>query len=403
MLSSKKILLGITGSIAAYKSVYLIRLLIKHGAEVKVILTPDAESFVTPLTLGTLSKNEVLTGYVQNERSGTWTNHVELGMWADHFIIAPTTANTIAKMAYGISDNLLLGTYLSARCPVTIAPAMDLDMYLHASTQKNMVALDAYGVTIVPVGSGELASGLEGKGRMAEPEEIINYLLEDLKEEGTSSFKGKKVLVTAGPTYEPIDPVRFIGNRSSGKMGVAIANQFAKYGADVILVHGPISESIAINPKIEKVAVATAQEMFAACIDKFAKIDITVMAAAVADYTIANPADSKIKKKELPLQLELQSTTDILAALGKQKKEGQILCGFALETDNELKNAQDKLTRKNLDLIILNSLKDKGAGFQYDTNKITLVDSDNKITDFELKTKTEAAKDILKYIAAKLS
>lgn len=394
MLQGKKILLGVTGSIAAYKSAILTRLLIKAGAEVKIILTPSAKDFITPLTLSTLSKNPVHTEFF-HPTDGVWYNHVELGCWADLFVIAPASANTIAKMANGICDNLLLATYLSARCPVYFAPAMDLDMLKHDSTLKNMKALQSFNNTIIAPNTGELASGLFGEGRMAEPEEIVAFLSAALKKKAPLS--GKTALVTAGPTYEAIDPVRFIGNHSSGKMGFAIAEELAKQGAQVLLIAGPTTLSTSAE-SIKRINVTSAAEMANACFENFSSCDITVMSAAVADYAPIDVKNQKIKKKTDLLEIALKPTTDIVAELGRQKKKKQILVGFALETSDELKHAKDKLKRKNLDFIVLNSLRDVGAGFKGDTNKITIVDKNNKTTKFELKEKSKVAEDIVEKI-----
>lgn len=390
MLSGKKILLGITGSIAAYKSVYLVRQLVKEGADVKVILTPAAKDFVSTLTLSTLSKNPVLVDLFDEQ---SWSNHVMLGRWADVIVIAPLSCNTLAKMANGQCDNLLLATYLSATCPVVVAPAMDEDMWHHPSTKHNINRLTEYGNHVIPVEKGDLASGLNGDGRMAEPETIVEFLR-------TRFFlperlAGKKALVTAGPTYEPIDPVRFIGNHSSGKMGLAIARELATRGADVSLVMGPTQLPLNVERGITIKRVTTAQQMFDACVEEYADTDITVMAAAVADYTPETVASQKIKKKDDKLSLSLRKTNDILKHLGEQKKKGQVLAGFALETTNERQHALEKLQKKNADLIILNSLNDAGAGFGHDTNKITIFDKSGKEFSFDNKSKTAAAKDIV--------
>jgi phosphopantothenoylcysteine decarboxylase / phosphopantothenate---cysteine ligase len=398
MLTSKKIIVGVSGSIAAYKSAVLVRLLVKAGAEVKVIMTRSAHDFITPLTLSTLSKNPVLTDFVKDE-SGQWNNHVDLGLWADCMVIAPASANTIAKMANGLCDNLLSAVYLSARCPVFFAPAMDLDMLQHPSTKENISKLHSYGNRIIDPGFGELASGLIGSGRMSEPEEILNTLEKFF---ATSAvLKGKKVLVTAGPTHEAIDPVRFIGNHSSGKMGFAIAEALADHGADVNLVTGPTQQHTK-HPRIIVKAVTSAEEMFEACNSLFPTSDITVLSAAVADYRPLVVADQKIKKKEEALNLTLTKTRDIAASLGKLKHNGQIIVGFALETEEEQINALKKLEAKNFDLIVLNSLNDKGAGFGHDTNKITLIDRQQKVMTFDLKSKKEVASDIVDAIIAKV-
>jgi phosphopantothenoylcysteine decarboxylase/phosphopantothenate--cysteine ligase len=393
-LKGKKILLGICGSIAAYKAAFLTRLLTKAGAEVQVLMTPAATGFITPLTLSTLSNRTVLTD-ISSEK--TWNNHVELGLWADAMLIAPVTATTLAKMAHGICDNIIVATYLSARCSVFFAPAMDLDMWKHPATQENVNLLNNFGNHLIPVEHGELASGLVGDGRMAEPEHILKYLEDFFLKKKTLS--GKKALVTAGPTYETIDPVRFIGNRSTGKMGLAIAENLAKKGASVNLILGP-SNLQSFHPNIEVFRVQTANEMFQAAEKLFTKSDITILSAAVADYRPVKTETSKIKKKDQNLNLELERTIDIAASLGKLKRKNQLIVGFALETDNELENAKGKLERKNFDFIVLNSLRDKGAGFAHDTNKITIVGKDNKIQHFELKSKKEVAEDIVNKISS---
>ncbi|MBA4852206.1 bifunctional phosphopantothenoylcysteine decarboxylase/phosphopantothenate--cysteine ligase CoaBC [Emticicia sp. BO119] len=396
-LKDKKILLGVSGSIAAYKAALLVRLLVKEEAQVKVILTDSAKEFITPLTLATLSKNPVLSSFTKNE-IGQWNNHVELGLWADAMIIAPASAHTIAKCANGITDNLLVATYLSAKCPVFFAPAMDLDMYKHPSTLNNLDKLVSYGNHIIEAGYGELASGLVGEGRLAEPEHIIHELQRNFLK--NPALHGKKVLVTAGPTQEPIDPVRFISNHSSGKMGFAIAEAFNMAGAEVIIVSGPVSIQAPIGIKVEK--VFSAQQMYEVVEKQFAGSDIVILAAAVADYTPSHVANKKIKKKEEVFNIELTKTVDIAATLGKHKKANQLIVGFALETDNELDNAKGKLERKNFDLIVLNSLQDKGAGFRYDTNKIKILDRDGNIYDFDLKSKQEVAGDILNMVVSKI-
>ncbi|MFK8302054.1 bifunctional phosphopantothenoylcysteine decarboxylase/phosphopantothenate--cysteine ligase CoaBC [Capnocytophaga stomatis] len=385
------IILGITGGIAAYKTPYLVRLLTKKGHDVKVILTESAEEFVTPLTLATLSKNKVISSFKTTDNQ--WNNHVELALWADVILIAPATANTLAKMANGLCDNLLLATYFSAKAPVFVAPAMDLDMYAHPTVNENLNKLKSFGNQIIPVVYGELASGLVGQGRMAEPEDIVNFIEINLSE--NLPLKGKKVLITAGPTYEAIDPVRFIGNFSTGKMGIAIANEAVKQGAEVHLVLGPSAETN-IDKTIHLHRVVSASDMCKATVNQFETSDIAILSAAVADYTPKTKVPEKIKKKEASLTLELISTTDILATLGKQKKQ-QLLIGFALETENESENAKIKLNKKNLDGIVLNSLKDKGAGFGTDTNKITFITQNSEVS-FPLKSKTEVAKDILNEI-----
>ncbi len=391
MLRGKKILLGISGSIAAYKAAMLTRLFVKQEAEVKVIMTDTAKSFITPLTLSTLSKNPVYSTFEKDD-TGIWNNHVELGLWADVLIIAPASANTIAKMAHGICDNLLLATYLSAKCPVFVAPAMDLDMYVHPSNRSNLEQLTSYGNKLIDAGHGELASGLMGQGRLAEPEEIIEKI--DTYFSSQEGLQGKQVMITAGPTYEAIDPVRFIGNHSSGKMGYALAEAAAMQGATVILVSGPTSMKIK-HPNVIIKPVTTAQEMYDACKDTFPNSDISIMAAAVADYSPEHVHQQKIKKKGDTYQIAMVKTKDIAAELGKIKKEGQITVGFALETENELQNANKKLLSKNFDMIVLNSLNDNGAGFGHDTNKITLIDKDNNTAVFELKDKVQVAKDII--------
>ncbi|KEQ31591.1 phosphopantothenoylcysteine decarboxylase [Pedobacter antarcticus 4BY] len=393
MLNNKNIILGVCGSIAAYKAATLVRLLVKSGANVKVILTADAANFITPLTLATLSKNPVYTKYFEEE-TGVWSNHVELGLWADYMIIAPASANTLAKMAGGLCDNLLTAVYLSAKCPVYFAPAMDLDMWKHESTATNISKLQSFGNVLISPNSGELASGLFGAGRMAEPEEIISFLQERIL--SSLPLAGVKVMVTAGPTYEPIDPVRFIGNHSSGKMGFAIADEFAGLGAEVTLISGP--SAMQSVQRVNRIDVTTAAEMLEACQANFEVSKITVMSAAVADYTPAQVATQKIKKSDDDLKIELKKTIDILATLGKRKQEGQILVGFALETQNEEEHAKGKLVKKNLDLIVLNSLNDPGAGFQKDTNKISIFNRDFEKQVFNTKSKTEVAKDICKAI-----
>lgn len=391
MLSGKKILLGITGSIAAYKAAMLVRLLVKAGAEVKVVMTPAASGFITPLTLSTLSKNEVLSELSHNS---SWANHVMLGRWADVMLIAPLSCNTLGKMAHGICDNLLLAVYLSATCPVVAAPAMDEDMWLHPSTKENISKISSYGNHLVPVEHGELASGLTGPGRMAEPEQILEWLEDFFLT--SRQLTGKKVLVTAGPTYEAIDPVRFIGNHSSGKMGIALADEFHRRGAAVTLVTGPVSQPLTGNYNIEK--VVSAAEMYDACMRIFPQSDITVMSAAVADYTVAEPAVEKIKKDSGTLNIVLQKTTDILKSLGAKKKPGQFLAGFALETNDEKANALKKLHAKNADMIVLNSLNDAGAGFGHNTNKISIFDTAGNEYHFDTKPKQAIAADIVNTI-----
>lgn len=394
MLKGKKVVVAVTGSIAAYKSALIVRLLIKSGAEVKVVMTNSSHDFITPLTLSTLSKNPVYSEFTSSKEAGTWNNHVELGLWADIMLVAPATANSLSKMASGESDNFLMAVYLSAKCPVYIAPAMDLDMYKHPSTKENIEKLVSYGNMIIYPGSGELASGLEGEGRLAEPEEIIDFIHNDLR--AKQPLFGKRMMVTAGPTHEALDPVRYLGNRSTGKMGFALAKKASELGATVTLIAGPVSLSTP-NPSITRIDVVSASEMFEAVKAEFNNQDIVVMAAAIADYTPLVFSQKKMKKKEGELNIELKRTKDILAYLG-QNKQKQILVGFALETNNEKENAQGKLERKNLDFIVLNSLNDKGAGFAGDTNKVSILDRHNKTTDFELKSKEDVSGDILNYL-----
>ena len=399
VLSGKKILLGITAGIAAYKSANLVRLFIKLGAEVKVMMTPASKDFISPLTLSTLSKNPVHSSFYDQENDNElWNNHVELGLWADYLLIAPATANTLSKMANGTCDNLVLATYLSAKCPVYFAPAMDLDMYKHSSTKENLQKLESFGNRMIPATSGELASGLVGEGRMAEPEDIVTFIENDILSK--LPLRGKKVLITAGPTYEAIDPVRFIGNHSSGKMGFEIAKQAANLGAEVFLITGPTNEEVK-HSFIKRIDVISAEEMFKASHEYFNEVDIAILSAAVADYKPKNVATQKIKKKDATLSIELAPTKDILASLGKIKKQ-QFLVGFALETENEIENATSKLVRKNLDMIVLNSLQDKGAGFATNTNKITIIDKNLNTTVFDLKSKSAVAKDIISIIIQKL-
>ena len=395
MLQDKNIVLGICGSIAAYKSALLVRLLVKAGANVQVVMTPDATNFITPLTLSTLSKKPVLVDYFTPE-NGEWNNHVELGLWADFMIIAPASANTLAKMASGLCDNLLMAVYLSAKCEVYFAPAMDLDMWKHAATQSNISQLQSFGNILIPPGNGELASGLHGEGRMAEPEEIIAFISQNIKKK--LPLADQKVLVTAGPTYEAIDPVRFIGNHSSGKMGFAIADELARLGADVTLVSGP-SAQVSKQSSVKRTDVTSAAEMLDACVLHFKNSKACIMSAAVADYTPTTVAQQKIKKNDNNLNIEIKRTVDILSLLGSQKKNGQILVGFALETNDEEKNAIEKLKKKNLDFIVLNSLNDEGAGFKKDTNKITIIDGNLQKTTYGLKSKDEVAQDICYKIA----
>ena len=397
VLNGKKILLGISGGIAAYKTATLVRLFIKAGAHVQVIMTPASKDFITPLTLSTLSKNSVYSSfYNKDDENEKWNNHVELGLWADLMVIAPATANTLSKMANGICDNLLLAAYLSAKCPVYFAPAMDLDMYIHPSTIASFKKLEQYGNTIIPAESGELASGLSGEGRMAEPENIISFLEADL--ESKLPLKGKKILITAGPTYEAIDPVRFIGNHSSGKMGYDIAQCAANLGASVILVSGTTHCTID-NNLVKIIKVVSAQEMFDACHLYFDDVDVVIAAAAVADYKPKNVASQKIKKEAIYFTIELEKTKDILYSLGQLKKK-QFLIGFALETENEIENAKLKIQKKNLDLIILNSLRDEGAGFGKSTNKITFINNKFEVEPMELKSKEAVAVDILNKVIA---
>lgn len=399
VLNGKNILLGVTGGIAAYKAAFLVRLLVKKGANVKVVMTHSAKEFVTPLTLSTLSKNEVFSSFTDEKENDSfkepkWNNHVELALWADLFLIAPATANTLSKMSNGTCDNLLLACYLSAKCPVYYAPAMDLDMYKHPSTAQTFEKLESFGNIQIPAVFGELASGLVGQGRMAEPEDIVSFLENDILKK--LPLRGKKFLITAGPTYEAIDPVRFIGNHSSGKMGFAIAETAAELGAEVVLISGPTALKLE-NDFIKIIRVSSAEEMYNRAHEYFDKSDVAILSAAVADYRPLEIASEKIKKKEQEFILQLTKTKDILASLGEIKKN-QFLVGFALETENEEENAKLKLKKKNLDLIVLNSLRDKGAGFQTDTNKITLIGKDNKTLPFPVKPKKEVAKDILEYI-----
>lgn len=393
-MKGKKIVLGITGSIAAYKAAVLIRALIKKGAEVQVVITPAGKEFITPITLSALTSKPVISEFF-SQRDGTWHSHVDLGLWADAMVIAPATASTIGKMANGIADNMLITTYLSMKAPVFVAPAMDLDMFAHPATQKNLEILRAYGNHIIEPGEGELASHLVGKGRMEEPEKIVEVLEAFFNRE--QDLKGKKVLITAGPTYEKIDPVRFIGNYSSGKMGYALAESCARRGAEVTLISGPVQVK-AQHPSIKVTKVESAHQMHEAAIEAFPTSDAAILCAAVADFTPEVKADQKIKREKEDLILKLVPTEDIAAALGKIKKENQCLVGFALETNNELANARHKLEKKNFDFIVLNSLQDAGAGFQCNTNKITIVDKE-KATPYPLKTKTEVADDIIDRLA----
>ena len=391
-LEGKHIVLGVTGSIAAYKSASLIRLLVKEGAEVRVVMTKLAKEFITPLTLATLSKNPIAVEFF-NPENGQWNSHVSIGLWADLFVIAPATANTISKMANGVADNLLITSYLSAKCPIIVAPAMDLDMYRHPSTQKNIKTLISYGNIIVEPDSGELASGLIGKGRMAEPIEITDEIIRYTRED-KDDFKGKKVLISAGPTYEKIDPVRFIGNYSSGKMGFALANEFSSRGAEVFLVAGPVNLETS-SKKIQRTNVESAQQMYNAMVKQSAMADIVISCAAVADFTPEFTFNKKVKRGDDELVVNLKPTHDIAKELGRIKHDGQILVGFALETNDEESNAQIKLEKKNLDFIILNSLNDKNACFGYNTNKITILSRSGKRFSYPLKEKSEVAKDIV--------
>ena len=402
MLKGKNILIGVTGGIAAYKTATIIRLLVKQGAAVRVVMTPCAKEFITPLTLATLSKNPVFAESF-NAENGDWNSHVSLGTWADIFLIAPATANTMGKMANGIADNLLVTTYLSARCPVVLAPAMDLDMLKHPATIRSIELLKSYGNYFIDPDYGELASGLSGKGRMAEPEVIVERISDFFsKKKSYKPLKNKKVLINAGPTYEAIDPVRFIGNFSSGKMGIALASEAASLGADVELVLGPVN-IIPSDSTIKITHVTSASEMAEECIARFKDCDIAILSAAVADFTPEKMELTKVKRGENELVIRLKPTTDIAATLGKNKRIDQILVGFALETDNEFINASEKLKRKNFDLIVLNSLKDPKSGFGYDTNKVTIIDKYNNIDKFELKSKEAVAGDILSKIVSMIS
>ena len=398
MLRNKHIVLGITGSIAAYKACLIIRGLIKQGAEVQVVITPAGREFITPITLSTLTQKPVICDFF-NHQDGTWNSHVDLGLWADAMLIAPATASTIGKMAHGVADNMLITTYLSMKAPVFIAPAMDLDMYAHPSTQENLQLLSKRGNHIIEPGTGFLASKLEGKGRMQEPEEIVRTLDEYFSQ--SQELKGKRVLITAGPTYEKIDPVRFIGNYSSGKMGFALAEECARRGAEVELVSGPVSLQIH-HPSVHRTNVESAQEMFHAATERFTQADIAILCAAVADFTPTQVAGTKIKREGEELVLHLAPTHDIAQCLGTMKRDGQIMIGFALETNDEEAHAKDKLKRKNLDFIVMNSLQDKGAGFRHDTNKVTIIDAQGK-TEYPLKDKKEVAEDIVNRICTLLS
>ena len=395
ILKNKNILLGITAGIAAYKSANLVRLFIKAGANVKVVMTPASKDFVTPLTLSTLSKNPVYSSFVDDDDdSHVWNNHVDLGLWGDYLVIAPATANTMAKMANGVCDNILLATYLSSKCPVYFAPAMDLDMYKHQSTKESFRKLTSFGNKLIPAGTGELASGLVGEGRMAEPEDIVSFIEKDILDQ--LPLRGQRVLITAGPTYEALDPVRFIGNHSSGKMGFEIAKAASNLGAEVVLVTGPTHEKITHNFVTVK-PVVSAEEMYNEVHLHFKTSDIAILSAAVADYRPKNVANQKIKKKDSTFTIELEKTKDILKSLGEIKTH-QYLVGFALETNNELEHAKGKLVSKNLDLIVLNSLQDKGAGFGVSTNKVTFITSSNTIIENELKSKSEVAVDLMQLI-----
>lgn len=416
-MQGKKILLGVSGSISAYKSALLVRLLVKAGAEVQVIMTESATGFITPLTLATLSKRPVLSTFTDGD-SGIWHNHVELGLWADALVIAPASARTLARCAHALCDDLLSAVYLSAKCPVFFAPAMDLDMYRHPATIDNLHRLESFGNQIIKAEFGELASGLVGEGRLAEPETIMQVMNEQLKiksisenflehQPGLTHHRNAgpvsliTVLITAGPTQEAIDPVRFISNHSTGKMGYAIARAFAKAGANVILVSGPTALPLP-HPAVRRVDVKSAQQMYEAASREFVTADVVILSAAVADYTPAHPTDQKIKKKEATFSIELSRTVDIAATLGRQKRAGQVLVGFALETNDELENARKKLINKNLDLIVLNSLRDAGAGFGHDTNKITVIDRDGPVHEFDLKLKDELARDLLSLVIEKI-
>jgi phosphopantothenoylcysteine decarboxylase/phosphopantothenate--cysteine ligase len=392
-LKGKNILIGITGSIAAYKAAMLVRLLVKEGASVQVLMTPYAKEFITPLTMATLSKNPILVDFFDPE-NGDWNSHVDLGNWADLYLVSPATANTIGKMANGIADNLLLTTYLSAKCDVMVAPAMDLDMYQHPSNLKNLETLKTYGNIIVEPATGELASGLSGKGRMEEPERILNVITEHFNSK--KKLRDKKFLVTAGPTFEKIDPVRYIGNYSSGKMGYAIAEALSKNGAEVTLISGPTSLDIK-DPSITVHRVQTAEEMHELATKSFPEVDGAILSAAVSDFKPDSSHSEKVKRGKENWKLELEPTSDIAASLG-QAKQDQLLVGFALETENEIEHAKEKIQKKNLDFIVLNSLKDEGAGFQHDTNKIKIIDRKNNIFDFELKSKDDVAEDIVEKI-----
>lgn len=395
MLRGKKVLLGVTGSIAAYKSAHVVREFVKAGAEVRVVMSPTATDFVTPLTLSTLSKNPVLSSFTKEDEGDVWNNHVELGLWADLMVIAPATANSLSKMAYGEADNLLIATYLSAKCPVYVAPAMDLDMYRHGSTAETLSKLESYGNKVIPSESGELASGLEGQGRMAEPEHIRAFIEKEMTL--GLPLSGKKVVITAGPTHEPIDPVRYIGNRSTGKMGIALATSCLNRGAKVVLILGPTAVKPTAHPMLEVVHVETAEDMHRAAEAHFENMDMAIASAAVSDFRPKESSSQKIKKEAGAPVIELTENPDILAEWGRRKKD-QIVVGFALETENEERNAQDKLQRKNADVIVLNSLQHEGAGFGHDTNRVTLIDRNNKELIIGLKSKSEVAEDILDFL-----
>ncbi|MBC7571356.1 MAG: bifunctional phosphopantothenoylcysteine decarboxylase/phosphopantothenate--cysteine ligase CoaBC [Spirosoma sp.] len=404
-MTGKRILLGVSGSISAYKSALLVRLLVKAGAEVQVVMTESAKTFITPLTLATLSKRPAFSTYTSED--GQWNNHVELGLWADALVIAPASARTLARCAHALCDDLLSAVYLSAKCPVFFAPAMDMDMYLHPATLDNLRRLESFGNHIIRAEHGELASGLVGEGRLAEPETIVDRLGNFFKEQETrdethSSLANKRILITAGPTQEAIDPVRYISNHSTGKMGYALANAFARADAAVTLVSGPTALPLP-HPAVRRIDVRSAEQMFVATQAEFANADVTILSAAVADYTPAHPADRKIKKKEAQFQIDLIKTVDIAATLGQQKQPGQWMMGFALETDNELDNARKKLISKNLDWIVLNSLRDTGAGFGHDTNKIAVIDKAGLTLDFDLKSKADVARDLLGLVAKALA
>lgn len=399
ILSGKKILLGISGGIAAYKTAILVRLFIKNGAEVKVVMTPDAKEFITPLTLSTLSKNPVHSSFTSDDQDETWNNHIELGMWADLILICPATANTLSKMANGNCDNLLIAVYLSAKCPVYFAPAMDLDMYKHQSTKDSISKLLENGNILIPAETGELASGLIGEGRLAEPDSILNFIEADIIK--SLPLRGKKVLVTAGPTYEAIDPVRYISNHSSGKMGFEIAKKASDLGAEVFLISGPSNQKISTK-SINLINVVSSKDMHEEVIKYYSEADIVIMAAAVSDFKPKDFSNKKIKKDNIQPKIELEKTKDVLLELGRLKKN-QFLVGFALENENEIENSLKKLKNKNLDLIILNSLNDKGAGFGTETNKITIINSKEEKTDYDLKDKSEVAEDILNSIMSQIN